>query len=598
MRNRIAVAAAALGLALTLGACGAGAAADSDSSAKQASAPYDHYTVVFDKNTTPDDLTDDESFTYYTSGWGAQQKSSVVEIPYAVDACIPADDVPTPTRKGYYFAGWQTVPVVEQSDIVNGVSTKMVFFGQKVSEFGQAAGAVDDGPQAMYLKDFENLTQDGTVTLYARWVEATPVSSEEDLRAMANDLYGAYVLTCDIELSGDWEPVGAYYENYENWKEAWWTYAFRGTLDGAGHTITGLKVTGAMRELPADETSAGAVWNGDGQNVDGVAALFGAMANATVSDLTIDGAAIDIAGDNAYSGAHCYAGVLAAFDFASTAKNVRVVNSQVNVEFDDAGAGVAKPFVAVGALEAGGWSNTLSDCAVEGCTVTVNGKLVDSHGGEYYVGGLVGECYSTMKNNTVTAAIALDIADECALSQDSPLKVNVGGNGAANTSAAGDVVDATLNVAVSKPVGESCVNVGGFTGSQRYLSADGNTVKAAIETKFSLDSQKGVSNVGAVAGNFDLSYGALILMYADGVTCGSSNNVTDVTLNGQSLDVVIPSSALPQQDGQPVIYIATGDYSAADGTVYKENFKQVVDGVSSYSPAEGEAAKIMYISFS
>lgn len=35
-----------------------------------------------------------------------------------------------------------------------------------------------------------------------------------------------------------------------------------------------------------------------------------------------------------------------------------------------------------------------------------------------------------------------------------------------------------------------------------------------------------------------------------------------------------------------------------DGTVYKENFKEVADGVSDYSPTEGEAAKIMYISFS
>lgn len=67
--------------------------------------PYDEFTVKFDANTTPDDLTDDESFTYWTKGWDSKKKTSTVTYKATADAYIHEDDVPIPTRKGYYFAG-------------------------------------------------------------------------------------------------------------------------------------------------------------------------------------------------------------------------------------------------------------------------------------------------------------------------------------------------------------------------------------------------------------------------------------------------------------------------------------------------------------
>ena len=59
----------------------------------------------------------------------------------------------------------------------------------------------------------------------------TEISSEAQLKAIAKDLNGSYVLTQDITLSdAEWTPIGT----KDN--------PFKGTLDGQGHTIKGLTV--------------------------------------------------------------------------------------------------------------------------------------------------------------------------------------------------------------------------------------------------------------------------------------------------------------------------------------------------------------------
>ena len=59
----------------------------------------------------------------------------------------------------------------------------------------------------------------------------TEISTEEQLKAIANDLSGTYVLKNDITLSdADWTPIGTSSD------------PFKGTLDGKGFTIKGLTV--------------------------------------------------------------------------------------------------------------------------------------------------------------------------------------------------------------------------------------------------------------------------------------------------------------------------------------------------------------------
>ena len=590
-----------LGAVFVLGACGNGNANNTESEQKPS---YEKYTIVFDKNTTSD-LTDDESFTYYTSGWGAQQKSSIVEIEYKEDAVIPASDVPTPKRKGYYFAGWHTVPEVKSEDIVNGVSKYQVFFGNKLSEIGAAKVAVMDEEEkearalyddAMYIKDFEALTEDGTLTLYARWVEAKEVSNEEELRAIKDDLYGAYVLTSDITLTKEWEPIGAYYSNYEYFNDSWWTYAFRGNLDGNGHTIYGLNVNGANVENTVDATKKETIWHDDGKSANGTAAMFGAMSYANISNLTIDGAQINVGGENAYSGDYCYAATLACFDMSSSMKNVHVKNAAITLEYSDKDMAYAKSmFVAAAGLEAGGWSSTVSNCSVKDTTITVNAETTVSHGGELYMGGMIGECYATMKNNVVDVKMRLNGKDVSTAKEDTNLTVNVGGIGAANTSSSGNTVNVDMDVTVSKPVGEAIVNVGGYAGSQRYMTAENNNITGSIKTSFDLDTEKAVANVGAVLGRIDAYYASVILMYADGVTCGAANNTASVTLNGKELKEQMPETGLPSIDGKPVTYLATRDYTDAEGNVYTANVDEVVEKYGSYVPKESMNYDIMYI---
>lgn len=57
------------------------------------------------------------------------------------------------------------------------------------------------------------------------------ITNEAELKAIANDLAGSYVLANDITISGEWTPLAA---------EA---TPFTGTLDGAGHSIKGLTIT-------------------------------------------------------------------------------------------------------------------------------------------------------------------------------------------------------------------------------------------------------------------------------------------------------------------------------------------------------------------
>ena len=552
-----------------------------------------HYTVIFDKNTTPDDLTDDETFSFYTVGWGSVKKSSVVTYPMTDDAVISPDDVPTPTRKGWYFAGWHTVPVVTESDMVNGVAKTQVFFGHKVSELGaneSAMAGVALTDEAMYIKDFETLEPDGTLRLYARWVEAKEISDEEGLRSMAEDLYGAYILTDDITLNGNWTPIGAYFSNYTYYETSWWTYAFRGTLLGDGHTIRGLTVSSAEFPIPVDPSTA--IWHDDGDNRNGTAGLFAAICGATIKNLTLEDAELTVY----YSGDYCYVAPLACFDMASTLVNVQAVNPRISVIYTDESIHRnAALYMAVGGLEAGGWSSNLTKCGVQNAQIDVSVTSLREHGGNVFVGGLVGECFVNAKNGAVEADIRVQVADQSDNETDRDLVVSVGGLGGSNTSSIGNAVKTSLDVTVDKPQGQSKVSLGGFAGVQLYQSADNNTVEGTIITHLNLDAEQGEAFVGSVLGRIDAYYVTLILKYASEVKCGIQGNEAAVTLNGETLSEQLPENGLLHVDGQAVDYVAVREYTGADGRVYVPNAAEVVAQYGSYVAYDEMVCDILFL---
>ncbi len=123
------------------------------------------------------------------------------------------------------------------------------------------------------------------MTLYARWIAPTHIKTAEELNRMRDDLYGWYVLDNDIDMSGfsDWEQVGVYEADYE-WAEGeWWKKAFKGKLDGQGHTIRNLKST-----QPTSEKKA----------------LFGSMMNGEICNLVIEDFVVDMSTTSMYASRH------------------------------------------------------------------------------------------------------------------------------------------------------------------------------------------------------------------------------------------------------------------------------------------------------
>lgn len=536
---------------------------------------------------------DEDSVTYtvrYMTNYGDNEVYETAQIKGNPAAAYIAAAPAEPTREGYHFAGWQTKQTITQADIVNGVSKYLWLFGEKLSETGKAKfsqmseqdkAARGISEEVMLL---DPAAENGVVTLYARWVEKKEISDAQGLKDIGKDLYGAYKLTADIALDDAWEPVGAYFSNYEYYNTEWWTYAFRGTLDGNGKKISGLEIVTA--ELNKNYSSAHSVWHDDGVTCNGTAAMFSALAGAELSSFTLESPSVRVT----YSGDYLYAGALAAFDMTSSLTDIKVTDCDMQVTFDESALTFRDNlFMAVGGLEAGGWTNVVSGCEVTG-TLAVFAANKISHGGEIYLGGLLGENYSTMTGCKADVELSLEYSDEGTEAQDSEIVINVGGLSGSGTSISGCTVSMQADVSAVKTSGASSVNVGGIVGSQRYLTTSENTVEGSITTSgCSLDPNEGALNVGGVGGRIDVYYMLQILAYTPVANAGAEKNVQNVTVNGTVTDKVIADavSAIPG-----CWYIAKGDQL---GGAAPSNIEEVVEEYGSYLPVDRLQSGIIYI---
>ena len=546
-------------------------------------------TVTFDLNTTPD-TTDNETYIYTATGYNEywQPVTEEKEAVFTTEDGVLAVDLPVPTREGWYFAGWQTRPVVTADDLINGVSPYLWMPGHKASAFGQAMQAEDEVIDLNLFAD-----ENSQVRLYARWVQLTPIDSPEGLQAMANDLYGAYELTADIDMSGfAFIPVGCYFNNYELFETAWWTYAFRGTLIGNGHTISGLKLQGAVRDITGYVDTP--VWHNDGVTCDGTVGLFGAVAGANLSGFTLKDAVIDVAGEYAYDGGYCYVGTVAAFDMASTLSDIHVENVTINMEDTEVHAEVRdSAYVSVAGLEGGGWNSTVDSCSVSG-QIDLTVTTAKSHGGSVYLGGMIAENYANISECKVDQiTLRLNHQDVSLAAEDTALSVSVGGLGASNTSTTNCDVNAMIEVSVEKPVGEAVVAVGGLAGSQYYMTAEKNNVQTEIQMNNKLDAEKGIESVGSVAGQLDAFWALQILQYTPVAACGTSGNTAQATCNGDPVGTVI--GKVPMLDGQPLGWINNGEYQIAEGYTTPSNVEAVIEAYGSPVPQEAMMQGIIWI---
>lgn len=361
---------------------------------------------------------------------------------------ISKDLKPLPVREGYKFGGWYTSPECAPDQEWH--------FGTLTTSFIGGAGA-------------DSIPVNQATRLYARWEAPMHIKTVDDFQKIRENLYGWYILDADLDLSAyqDWEPIGGYEPYYENCDGEWWTLSFKGTLDGQGHTIRGLKMTSANPTMKG---------------------LFCSICNAQIFDLVVEAPVVDITCDALYTG---IVSSVMKWDGEPLCllKNITVKNADIRVTYTTQG-GI---FSGVTALVAGAWQGMIEDCSVDGkMTVNVNG----APSGELYVGGLAAEGYT----RTYGCTSALEI--NCDLRSSGSLTAHIGGIQASGTELQRCV--SMAKIAVSGSEGVKDLNVGGIIGSERYGTVANCASQCAIRVNGTPKAR-----LGGVMGEFNATFGFL-----------------------------------------------------------------------------------------
>ena len=243
------------------------------------------------------------------------------------------------------------------------------------------------------------------------------IATAEQMDRIRDDLTGHYILIGDIDLSGyeNWMPIGTFQPRSDAPEDAEVPhpdYAFTGTFDGAGHTISNLTISceapmgaGLFGCASGTESNAASIghFTLKDVNVSGFYLVGGAVGlqfmNCPVSDIHLEGdnkltgmqgiggiigtgfdlisdcsatADVIVSGDDG-----ACAGLIAGGTTMSSIKNCQVTGGSITAEGNAAWG--------FGALCGAPWGAAeITDCKVSGTVITVNGE------NNRLVGGLVG----------------------------------------------------------------------------------------------------------------------------------------------------------------------------------------------------------------
>ena len=243
------------------------------------------------------------------------------------------------------------------------------------------------------------------------------IATAEQLDRTRDDLTGHYILIDDIDLSGyeNWMPIGTFQPRSDAPEDAEVPhpdYAFTGTFDGAGHTISNLTISceapmgaGLFGCASGTESNAASIghFTLKDVNVSGLYLVGSAVGlqfmNCPVSDIHLEGdnkltgmqgiggivgtgfdlisdcsatADVIVSGDDG-----ACAGLIAGGTTMSSIKNCQVTGGSITAEGNAAWG--------FGALCGAPWGAAeITDCKVSGTAITVNGE------NNRLVGGLVG----------------------------------------------------------------------------------------------------------------------------------------------------------------------------------------------------------------
>ena len=243
------------------------------------------------------------------------------------------------------------------------------------------------------------------------------IATAEQLDRIRDDLTGHYTLIDDIDLSGyeNWMPIGTFQPRSDAPEDAEVPhpdYAFTGTFDGAGHTISNLTISceapmgaGLFGCASGTESNAASIghFTLKNVNVSGFYLVGGAVGlqfmNCPVSDIHLEGdnkltgmqgiggivgtgfdlisdcsatADVIVSGDDG-----ACAGLIAGGTTMSSIQNCQVTGGSITAE--------GNATWGFGALCGAPWGAAeITDCKVSGTVITVNGE------NNRLVGGLVG----------------------------------------------------------------------------------------------------------------------------------------------------------------------------------------------------------------
>ncbi len=319
------------------------------------------------------------------------------------------------------------------------------------------------------------------------------IATSEQLDRVRDDLKAHYILTEDIDLSGyeKWIPIGAFQSLSDAPEDAEVPhpdYAFTGTFDGAGHTISNLKVSceapmGAGLFGCASGTESGAASIGHftlkDVNVSGFYLVGGAVGLQFMSCSVTD---IHLVGENHLTGMQGIGGIVGTgFDLISDCS----VTADITVSGDDGAC--------AGLIAGGTTMSSIKNCEVTGGNITADGNAT------WGFGALCGAPWGAPEiTDCKVSGTVITVSGE----NNRLVGGLVGFGGSYDPTAPAQISGCTVED-VSIVVSETTDSVGGLIGAGKEMMEGSDVMSSFVISGCSVSGtiEGGGNNVGEVVGD-------------------------------------------------------------------------------------------------
>ena len=319
------------------------------------------------------------------------------------------------------------------------------------------------------------------------------IATAEQLDRVRDDLKAHYILTEDIDLSGyeNWIPIGAFQSLSDAPEDAEVPhpdYAFTGTFDGAGHTISNLKVSceapmGAGLFECASGTESGAASIGHftlkDVNVSGFYLVGGAVGLQFMSCSVTD---IHLVGENHLTGMQGIGGIVGTgFDLISDCS----ATADITVSGDDGAC--------AGLIAGGTTMSSIKNCEVTGGNITADGNAT------WGFGALCGAPWGAPEiTDCKVSGTVITVSGE----NNRLVGGLVGFGGSYDPTAPAQISGCTVED-VSIVVSETTDSVGGLIGAGKEMMEGSDVMSSFVISGCSVSGtiEGGGNNVGEVVGD-------------------------------------------------------------------------------------------------